>query len=248
MSLTIENRIVALIAERISDHMIAGALAFVPEGSVEPDTLINRIALSGAFTGSVPRKFELEVTVLGTVQITEKTLWADLGLHAQYSDSISYTSGVPFDLTDTGVDITLTGAEIGDKWLVRCGTASSSVPAVYENYFQFETMPFPAITVVWLGGSHSPEASGYLDVTGTLACYLSVSASQFESGEAREILGDLRNCLNRDRHLWDGSVCLANDCLTNSDEMFDRSDNGSVIFRLDSTIKYRSKLKDARSL
>ena len=248
MSLTIENRIVNLIAERISDHMIAGALAFVPEGSMDADTLINRIALSGSFTGPIPRKFELEITALGTVAILETPLWADLGPHAQYSQSISYTSGVAFDLTDTGVDIALTGAEVGDKWLVRCGTASTSVPAVYENYFQFESMPFPAITVVWLGGSHIPEVQGYLDVTGTLTCYLSVSATQFESGEAREILGDLRNCLNRDSHLWDGSVCLANDCLTNSDELFDRSENGSVIFRLDSTIKYRSKLKDARSL
>lgn len=250
MSLTIEHRIIDLIVERLRDHMVNGAQAFVSSEEKNAYTLGQLITLGGVPSVSVPRKFELEVTATGKCSITETTLWADLGVNAPtpFSGIVDFTVGTPFQIADSGVTATIkTGYATGNCWLVRVANAYETVVNIVPHPFDYNEIPTPSISVYMGETQDTQQVQGKTDSDMALRLVLCVDKNTFEAGGHLEILGDIRDCINRDYHLWDNETCLATMCKQDSHSLIDLTDSNSAIFTIDASITYRSMTKNARS-
>lgn len=247
--LTIEHRIANLIVDRLKDCMINGALAFVREGVPNASSLKDRMVLGGTVPTTIPRKFELLVTATGKVRVKETTLWADLGTQAPapYLETIDFVAGVPFDIAGTGVTATLASTyKLNDEWIVRIANAYSTIVNIVSHPFDFTSLPTPSISVYFGITEDAPVVTEKIESTVPLEIMFCVDANTFSSGKALEMIGDIRDCINRDRSLWDNTECLAANCICNSHQPFDLTDNGVAIFNISSTITYRSNKKNAR--
>lgn len=249
MALTIEHRVINLITERLRDHLISGAASFALAGTTNPTAILARMVLGGSANVPYPRKFEIEITEAGKASITETTLWANLGNKSPepYETVIDFSVGVPFAIDDTGVTMTIqTGYAIGDICLVRMGNADKTIVNIVPHPFDFTSLKLPSLSV-YIGDTTSQTSiTEGTESRAPLILVLCVSASEFNSGDVYEILGDIRDCINRDRNLWDNTTCLSTDLQYNSHELFDLTDNNAAIFMIDSTITYRSNTKNSR--
>lgn len=248
MPLTIENQVIQLITERLRDHMVNGAYV-VPMGSENVSTLSNKIALSGDPVTTYPRKFEIEVVSATEVRVIETTLWADLGNNhpAPIDEDIEFTAGTPFVIGDTGVSVSITSPVAGDSWQLRIGNAAHTVFAVEAHPFDYESLPTPSISVYLSTTSESITTTQHVDSEARINIVLCVDANTFESGLGYELIGDIRDCINRDRALWDNQKCLAINCISTNHELFDLTDSNSAIFMIEGLITYRSQLKNSRA-
>ena len=248
MSFTIEHCIIDLMVERLRDHMVSGAQLFV-ESEDNAYTLSQRITLGGTPSVSVPRKFELKVTALGKCSVTETTLWAELGISAPtpFTGVVDFVTGVPFQIADSGVTATIQlGHAIDDSWLVRVANACETVVNIVPHPFDFNELPTPSISVYMGDTQDTQQVQNKTDSDMALSLVLCVDRNTFEAGNHLEILGDIRDCINRDYHLWDNTTCLATMCKQDSHSLFDLTDSNSAIFTIDVSITYRSTTKNAR--
>ena len=250
MSLTIEHRIIDLITERLRDHMVNGAQLFVSSLVENAYSLAQLLVLGGSPSVAVPRKFELEVTALGKCRVKETTLWADLGINAPtpYLATIDFVVGTPFQIADSGVTATIqTGYAVGNAWLIRVANAYETVVNIEPHPFDYNELPTPSISVYMGETQDTQQVQSKTDSDMALSLVLCVDKNTFESGGHLEILGDIRDCINRDYHLWDNETCLATMCKQDSHSLIDLTDSNSAIFTIDVSITYRSNTKNARS-
>ena len=249
MAFTIEHRIIDLIVERLRDHMVSGAQAFVSSEKENAYSLGQLIAIGGTPSVSVPRKFELEVTAAGKCNVTETTLWADLGVNAPipFSATVDFEVGIPFAIADSGVTATIKlGYAIGNEWLVRVANACETVVNIVQHPFDYNELPTPSISVYMGVTQDTQQVQSKTDSDMALSLVLCVDKVSFENGDHLEILGDIRDCINRDMHLWDNTTCLAMTCRQDSHALFDLTDSNSAIFTIDVSITYRTTTTNAR--
>jgi hypothetical protein len=250
MSLTIESQISNLITERLRDHMICGSAIFVPSDSMNAHTLLGMIEITGLSTCIYPRKFSINVVSSTIAHIKETTLYADMGNNAPipFESDVTYSIGVPFAVTNTGLFATIKADAYPDSsWLLRVGQSSNTVSNIEIHPFDYTSLPTPSICIYATHTDNNREIMNAFVSDMTLVCILCVDTETFEAGVAYEIIGDIQDCINRDRALWDNTKCLSMDCYKRSHEIIDCSDSGTVIFKIESQIKYQTQLKNARS-
>jgi len=250
MSLTIENQISNLITERLRDHMVDGSAVFVSNDDPNAHTLLGLINISGTSVCMYPRKFEISIVSSVTAHIKETTLFADMGnsAPAPFESDVLYVIGTPFAITDTGLFASVSNSvSDGNKWLLRIGQASSTVSNIDAHPFDYTALPTPSISVYSTDTENDKEISNVSSANLTVVCILCVDAQTFEAGIAHEIIGDIQDCINRDRALWDNTQCLASECFKKNHSIIDRSDSGTVIFKIEINVKYRTQLKNSRS-
>lgn len=246
MSLTIEHRVFNLICERLTQHLVSGALVGIEEGS--DISLYDSIVASGTFAGSYPRSFILEVTAPGVCHVTEDTLFASLGSSAPapINTNVNFVEGTPFAIGTTGVSVTLSNVETGYKWALRLGNAYQSILGVFEHPIDYSGLPAPSLAVYSSGNSKTLEVLDKTQSQMELDIVLTCSKEQVENGDHFEILGDIQDCINRDPKLWDNTTCLAENVIYTGDNYFDQTDRGNSIFVCNIQVIYRSSLKNAR--
>lgn len=255
MSQTIQHRIVNLFSERLRDALIAGFQGFIPVDADDKQTLMDKADIGGTFTGLYPRKFEIEVVSTtatgGVIHILETTLWADLyQTHpAAFDDDVSFTFDTPLEIAGSGVTISLASTvESGDKWVMRCGNASSTVVNIVPNVVDFDDAQTPFVTVYATNDDETQVVQSKTDHELSIVVVLVVSNEEFESGIGYEIVGDIRDCINRDRALYDNDICLSTDCSVISSGIFDASKvTGKTTFKIDCTVRYRTQYNNSRS-
>jgi len=248
MALTIEHRIFNLICERLRQHMVSDSVVSI--GVDSPISMFERIAVSGSFSGTYPRAFEILITGPGTCHITETTLFANLGTSAPapYEDDIVFTAGIPFEIDSTGISITIASDYlVNDEWLIRLGNAAYSVPNIYESPIDYESIQsVPSIAVYATGNTVNQLILDKSELTMDVVLILTLSKEQVENGHHLEILGDIRDCINRDAKLWDNTTCLAEDCNYQSDAYYEQTDRGNAIFICNLQVRYRTTLNNSR--
>lgn len=250
MSLTIENQISNLITNRLKDHMINGATISISDDVPNARTLLELISISGTSVYDYPRKFEISISSSTLVHIKETTLFADLGNSAPtpFESDVSYVIGTPFVISDSGLSATAhAGVSIGNAWTLRIGQASNTVTNIDAHPFDYTSLPTPSISVYSTDTENDKEISNVSSANLTVVCILCVDAQTFEAGIGYEIIGDIQDCINRDRALWDNTQCLASECFKKNHSIIDRSDSGTVIFKIEINVKYRTQLKNSRS-
>jgi len=246
MKFTIEHEIFDLICERLKQHLVCGAMIEIPES--KPISHYSKIEISGTQNILYPRTFEVSITGENKCTISEKTLFADLGTSAPipYFQEIDYVAETPFEIDSTGIYLLIkSSAEIEDEWLIRIGNAYSSV-VVYPHPFDYSGLPAPSLGVYATGNSSSPLVLEKQESVMDLDIVLTLSKEQVENGDHLEILGDIRDCINRDQKLWNGTSCLSENLIYMSDVYLEQTDRGNSIFVCSAQITYRSQLKNAR--
>lgn len=250
MSLTIESRIYSLICDRIQDGMVSTEALSCAVSS--PDAA-SRSSFSGTYTGSTPRKFLITVDSVtetgGVAHVLETTLWASFTHPASYDENITFTFDTPFQIDTTGISyIIKSTAQANDAWEIRVATASKTVLNVVPHPFDYNDLETPSIAVYSTDDSANPQVQGLTDHELSIVCLVVVEKDTFEAGIGHEIVGDLCDILNRDRALYDNSVCLATDCYVTGHRIFDASiSTGKAIFQVDATVKYRTQFNNSRS-
>jgi len=247
MSLTIEHRISNLLVERLKQHLVNGVSISIDAG--KSISLYDKFSISGTASIAYPRSFEIEIIEADVCRISEQTLFADLGTSAPplYDQEILFAETVSFQLANTGLEVTIgLDSDVGDSWLVRLGTAYTTIQDIYSHPFDYEGLSCPSIAVYSAGNARDPKPLEKQESVMEVALFLTLSKEQVENGDHFEIIGDICNCINRDQHLWDGTTCLASDVVYKNDDYFEQTDRGNSIFVCRVQITYTNNLKDAR--
>lgn len=246
---TIEHRIVDLIAERLRQHMVCNAMALINSDTETPTFDAENIAVSGAYTGAIPREFRLVFSMAGTLAIQETTLFADMGTDqpTPFFDLSAYEIGEAIEIDSTGISVSI-NSEIASEteYLIRMGNASVSVPEIVLHPVNFYDLQAPSISVFYSGDSTQNQTVAQTRATLELSVVLCVSPEMMKEGIHLEVLGDIRDCINRDPHLWDGSACLSDDIAFTGSNYFDQVDRGNSYFVATAQIVYRSQTKNSR--
>jgi hypothetical protein len=247
MSLTIQHRIELLIAERLSDHLVCNSEKFVLTATENKETLLEKLSLSGEYAQSYPRKFSISVIDNDTLHVTERTLWADMREHpVEYDADVSFVNFTPFDIADSGIVATITGGVVGDYWIVKGGKASNTlVDIVAHPVLDDEVVP--RLSVYAAGNEVDRKVLDKDENELDIILRLAVSGDDFESGIAHEWLGDITDCLNRDRSLYDNTECLTTDFYFDSSFLIDASrESGKAIFQIQAKAKFRTSHTNSR--
>jgi len=248
--LTIEHRIMNLLETRLRQYLVNGSAIYVSSETLNPVLASESITSSGVLVQSYPRSFELEITEAGKCKISEVTLYANLGFDAPepYISTVDFLPGVPFSISDSGISITILDSyENGMKWLVCASNAAYTIGDVSnKRIYDPNALPSPSISLYATGNDMVYESVDQMDCALDVYLILSISKEMYEFGAQYEILGDLRNFVNKDTNLFDNSICLANNFVYLSDEYFDLSDREDSIFKITMRVNYTHKLTDAR--
>lgn len=248
MSKTVEGQITELIAERMRQHLVCNYCVFIPEGSRIAS--VNAVLVSGEFVGEYPRSFEIK-SADSRVTITEVTLFADLGINAPsnfiYDEPL--VIGAEISIPGSGISFSLAAGVLdGDEWMLRLGNAYATVSSIVEHPFEYDGLPVPSLAIYLAEDKSALNTSDCVDYEAEMFFFLTVSKEMFESGIHQQIVGDIKDCIFRDSYLWNNETCLANDFFCRTSEYFDRSNNGNSTFRIQSVVKYRTELKNSRSV
>lgn len=249
MSFTIEHQIMNLLSERFRQHMVDNAIVLVPAGNETPVAAQNGVSISGSFSGAYPRSFNISVLSADELTITENTLYADLGTDAPapYNQVVSFAPGIPEPISGTGISIAISAdVPIGTIYQLRMGNASFTIAEVHEHPRDLNEMSVPSIAIYSSGNACQNAPNETMQSSTDITIALTVSPEQVENGDHFEMLGDIRDCINRDPHLWNNTTCLSSDVVYTGDSYFDQSDAGNSIFTASVQIVYRSKTKNAR--
>ena len=246
---TIEHRISDLIEERLKQHMVKNVLLLVDSESNTPAFDAGNIVARGTYSGSYPRSFEIQVNTDSTVDISEVTLFADLGADSPlpYVDSVSFTVGTPFAISSTGILLEITDLPtVNTKYMVRMGNAFASIPDVIQHPVNFYDLNAPSLSVFFDGDAAQNLPVERTRSTMDMNIVLALGPEAVSKGDHYELLGDIRDCINRDPHLWDGTTCLSDDVMFTGSNYFDQIDRGNSYFVIVAQIVYQSKTKNAR--
>ena len=205
MANTIRHRILDLLLERLRGALVRDATISPPDGSSAEDVgiLTGCAAVSGTYADTRPRMFNIAVTALNTVTVTDVTLWADLGpSHPIIAPATqAYVSGVPFTLSDTSISVTITHNTtataawlVGKSWVVRMANASETVSSIEAYRTAWNDEPFPRLSV--FASSDDPDNQGTLENSTKrlqINLLLDVDSQNRNGGRIEELLGDIEN-------------------------------------------------------
>lgn len=251
MSFTIEHRIFELVCERLRQHFAGNtpdsAILAIPVGDDVKN--IDLITISGNFTGLYSRSFEISKVSDGVCHIKEVTLFAELGNSAPvpFDDDVLYSDGVAFEVAGSGMSIAISAdAEDGMEWMLRMGNAFMKIPDIWEHPIDYAGKGTPCICVYASGNTSDALVLEKLECVMDLDILLCLGKEAVENGDHLEILGDIRNMVMRDPHLWDGATCLSENFAYRGDIYYEQTDRGNSIFLCNCQITYRSSIKNAR--
>ena len=255
MAKTIRHRILDLLLERLRGALVSNAIINPPDGSSAEDVgvLSACAAVSGTYSDTRPRMFDITVSALNTVTITDATLWADLGPgHPIIAPATqAYVSGVPFTLADTGISITIAHNAtaswlVGKSWVVRMAKASETVSSIEAYRTAWNDEPFPRLSV--FASSDDPDTQGTLESSTKrlqINLLLDVDSQNRNGGRIEEILGDIENEMLRDVYMYDNTQCLAQNIEFLGSTLYD-ADESSISMVMTFEIRYRNKLTNTR--
>lgn len=249
MTYTIERQVFELITERLKQHLVNNYYIGRDDNMSIEDS--SRLSISGNYNGSYSREFVLEITAEGVLDVSETTLFADLGSSAPapIHIEINFEDGVSFDISTIGLSgIIAEGASVGDAWLLRCGIASHSILQVVSHPSELYDLASHSLAIYSAGNERKDIILETEESTSNIAMYLTLAKEYVENNEHFEIIGDIRDCINRDPKLWDNTKCLASDLKYLSDIYYEQTDRGNSIFEISIQVTYRNQLKDSRAI
>ncbi len=201
-----------------------------------------QISSSGIYSGTVPRKFNLEATGYGTMLVTEM---ADVNKNPDAPYSVAVVSGVPFVITGTGISVTATFDSdgvlmIGDKFQLRVGKCSTTIREVIPWEKSRAALAHPGAIIYVPSTEKSLErVQGYMCTMDMVIEFLTDLRSNDSEGLAEDI-GCIENELNRD--LTQGDVCWKSEI--NKVQKFDTDGVDVVGAQIFCTAYYRHTTAD----
>ena len=257
MANTIRHRILDLLLERLRGALVKDATISPPDGSSAADVgaLTGCAQVSGTYADTFPRMFNITVSALNRITITDATLWADLGPSHPVIAPVTqaYVSGVPFTLANTGISVTITHNAtataawlVGKSWVVRMAKASETVSSIEAYRTAWNDEPFPRLSV--FASSDDPDTQGTLESSTKrlqINLLLDVDSQNRNGGRIEEILGDIENEMLRDVYMYDNTQCLAQNIEFLGSTLYD-ADESSISMVMTFEIRYRNKLTNTR--
>jgi hypothetical protein len=232
--------IIRAVAEALCRVVADSYLTYSSTNQVQDLDIIS----SGTYSGTLPRRFLLEIISANQIRITEDTVLKDFTPIAPYT--VTVISGTPFVITGTGISVTATFdrsgiLEVGDTFLLRVGKCSTTVREAAQWPRVRASIAKPGVIIYPLPRKMDLASElGYSVELPLVAEF--VTNERSEDGESlEEDIGFLLNELNRDLTL--GGTCIRLYC---TDVIpFNGDAENEQIAQIHFSVEYRHMTADA---